>query len=130
MSFDEGNAETNSYETDYERVRHLSLNQVSQRLAMLAIDYEAIKKNYTGPFGWFRRNLKPEDLQALGQAIGDLLHLSLNDEVQRQIQGVDPEADNSSLPFYRISSLNTDILLFMGKFENSGVTIIQQTEPN
>ena len=116
-----GGAET--YEMRSERLRSLSLGEVNGRLDALTGEFEGIVGHYTGPISRFRRNLRPEDMGALNEAMGDLLPLGFNNEVQSQVLAADPQADNSGLAFCRIGSLNEGIMLFMARFENSGITL-------
>ncbi|HUB94215.1 MAG TPA: hypothetical protein VMB52_06965 [Verrucomicrobiae bacterium] len=111
------------YEMRSERLRGLPLIEVEERLSALEVEFGGVVASYAGPLSKFRRTLRPNDLAALNEAIGDLLPLGLNGEVQRQILASDPQADTSGLAFSRITTLSHDVMLFMAKFENTGVTV-------
>ena len=106
-----------------ERMRGLTLTEAEEHLSVIEIALGAVVADYAGPVSRFRRNLRPEDMDILNEAIGDLLPLSLNGEVQGQILAADPQADNSGLAFHRITALTNDVLLFMAKFENTGIMV-------
>lgn len=125
MTNPEGTDGAETYEMRSERLRGLSLDEVNKRLDTLIYEFGETVGHYSGPLSRFRRELKPEDLETLTEAMGDLLPFGLNDEVQRQVLTADPEADNSGLAFYRIGSLTENIMLFMARFENTGVTLVK-----
>jgi hypothetical protein len=119
----EGGAQT--YDMQFERMRRLSLDEVSERLDTLSGQVEDIKAHYIGPIGRFRKKLKPEDMEALGQAFGEILPLSFNHEVQKQLLAANPQENNSDLTFFRINTLSMELGVFMARFENTGITLIQ-----
>ena len=122
MTNHEASGGDETYEMRSERLRGLSLAEAEERLSSLEIEYGAVIAKYTGPISKFRRNLRDGDMAILNEAIGDLLPLGLNNEVQGQMLAADPQADNSGLAFNRVSALTYDIMLFMAKFDNTGVT--------
>jgi hypothetical protein len=106
-------------EDRYAYFRGLPLEEIQEHLEGLSGTFDDIRGHYSGPIGRHRKKIKDEDMDALMDAFGDLLPMSLNTAVQQEFgEGKDPE----DLAHTRIIGLTQDVLLFAARFENTGIT--------
>ena len=113
-------------QSPYEYFRNLPMEAIQERLAELNTTFEQVQSHYTGFIGRFRKNMRGEDQGTLVNCVGDLLPMSHNRSVQEEIMAATEQRDD--LAFHRIARLQWDIMMFMGKFENTGVTIIEGSD--
>ena len=103
---------------DYET--ELTLEQAQERFQEILDAFEKIKKGYPGFPGRLRRKISDEDNKTLGDCIGVLLPLSMKAAVQQQL------VSGEEYPLWmQIGRLQQDIMLFLARFKNSGVKVIQ-----
>lgn len=100
-------------------VRHLDYNtkltfeEAKKRLEEVENAFKRIKQKYLNP------EISAEDLKILTDCVGVLLPFGINPVVQREISN---SKDISGTLHSKSALLNQDILLFLAKFKNSGVT--------
>jgi hypothetical protein len=108
----------------YEYFRGMSLEEITNHLDELKEELGAVKKYYTGPIRKHIKIIKDDDMDKLSMAIGDLLPMTHNPEVQQEV--ISGDSSESKEPvLWHISDLTMDILTFMTRFDNSGATILR-----
>jgi hypothetical protein len=101
----------------YEYFKDLSIQQIIAHLEELRSVFQSIMDRYTSvPL----MAIEEQDTMRLTDIIGDLLPMSMSAHVQEEVLAA-PDIDPEELLFNRINSLQTDILLFLSTFENTGV---------
>ena len=128
MTASNGAAEAETYEMRSERLSGISLEEVGGLLAMITFKYVDVRMRYSGPLSMFRRNMREDDIGILTDAVGDLLPLSINSEVQAQVLEAGPGTDSSDIAILRIGPLFFGIMAYMANFKNTGITVYSSQE--
>jgi hypothetical protein len=108
----------------YEYFRSLSLDEISTHLAGLTQDFHGVQRHYTGLIGRRRSKIKKEDSAALTAVVVDLLPMSTNPEVNQQALS-DEDVKPEDLVISQITGMTQEVLVFMARFENTGITAFQ-----
>lgn len=103
---------------DYETV--LSLEEARYRLEEVEKVVKEVKKKYSGWLSRFKKTIADEDNKLLADCLGVILPLSHQKCVQDEI-GTGEFVDTV---FARCSDLQMEIMYFLAKFKNTGVTAI------
>lgn len=96
---------------------NLSLETVRRRYGEVCETYDRVKRNYRGIIRGLRKNMRPEDIEDITECIGVLMPLSMQPSVHSEAELHSPNG-----LMRKITETTFDILLFMTRFKNSGVT--------
>ena len=98
----------------------LNLKEANERYTELVEEFERIKKKY--PESPENQELKEEDGETLSACIGVILPLGLEKAVQEEVRQENIISEDTL--HYKLSELESEILMYMSKFENSGIKMV------
>jgi len=107
-----------------EYTAELSLEQAEERYRKVEAEFTKFKGNYFGLINKFKKRMKEEDIRILAECSGVLLPLQLQSSVQTQVCKVYGEKHEEEALLNRIGSLETQILAYLARFKNTGVSIV------
>ena len=116
----------------YETFRVMPAEEVRERITGITNALWQVEMHYAGRWGQLRRKIKAEDLATVNEAVGDLLCLGMNDAVQAEVLAFDPNGEQSALTLLhsQIGLVSQSAMLFLARFENTGVHVFTRPNPN
>jgi hypothetical protein len=106
----------------------LSFQEVEEKYSKVRDEFEKVKSHYSWLSRRFKGNLREEDNKILADCVEVLLPLGVENSIRGQILQVRNIKDTL---FYQIGQLNVQIMNYLAKFKNTGVTRLQGcADPN